>query len=71
MTLTDCHKDPVLEKAKNSLWKVQSLLDKLNYQAQKMRFPGKFVAIDKQTIAFKGQLKLKLRISYKAAFRES
>jgi hypothetical protein len=54
MNLADCRKDPVLEKAENPLWKVQSLLKELNYQTWKMWIPRKFIAIDEQTIAFKG-----------------
>jgi hypothetical protein len=41
------------------------LIDKLNKQAKDMRIPGKWVAIDEQTIGFQGALSMKLCISYK------
>jgi hypothetical protein len=47
------------------MWKVQSLVDELNYWARKHWVPGKWVAIDEQTIGFKGHSGMKLRISYK------
>ena len=49
----------------NPLWKVQTLIDKLNEQASRMWLPGKFVAINEQTIGFQGALGLKVRITYK------
>ncbi len=42
-------------RIKTSLWKVQSFLDELNHHARKHWIPGKWVAIDKQTIGFKGR----------------
>ena len=47
------------------MWKAQSLVDELNYRAIKHWVPGKWVAIDEQTIGFKGRSGMKLRISYK------
>jgi hypothetical protein len=41
------------------------LINELNYCARKHWIPGKWVAIDEQTIGFKGRSGLKLRISYK------
>jgi len=58
-------KDPTEEKKKNPLWKIQPLLDELNFQATNMWLPGKRVAIDEQTLGFKGKNGMKLRISYK------
>jgi hypothetical protein len=51
--------------AKNSLWKVQRLLDKLNDNAAKMWILGKWFSIDKQTLGFQGRIGIKLCISYK------
>ena len=47
------------------MWKVQSLINELNHRAKKHWIPGKCVAIDEQTIGFKGRSGMKLRISYK------
>jgi hypothetical protein len=47
------------------LWKVCELLDKLNRQAKDMWVPGKWVAINEQTLGFQGASGMKLRISYK------
>jgi hypothetical protein len=47
------------------MWKVQSLLDELNHRARQHGIPGKWVAIDEQTIGFKGRSGMKLRILYK------
>ena len=41
------------------------MLDKLGKNAQRCWIPGKWVSIDEQTIAFKGQHGLALRITYK------
>jgi hypothetical protein len=65
LTLSNSHLNPSAEQKKNPMWKVQSLFDELNYHARKMWIPGKWVAIDEQTIGFKGKLGMKLRISYK------
>jgi len=40
-------------------------LDELNKQAKDMWVPGKWVAIDKQTLGFQGASGMKLRISFK------
>ena len=40
-------------------------MDELNHQARKHWVQGKWVAIDEQTIGFKGRSGMKLRISYK------
>ena len=50
---------------KNSLWKVQRLLDKLNNNAAKMWILGKWFSIDKQTLGFQGRIGIELCISYK------
>jgi hypothetical protein len=48
------------------LWKIRKLVDHLNKQCKDMWVPGKFLAIDEQTIGFhQGTLGMKLRISYK------
>ena len=60
------YRDSPKEKQKaNPMWKVQELLDELNKQAKDLWVPRKFVAIDEQTIGFKGASGMKLRISYK------
>jgi hypothetical protein len=60
------YRDSPKEKQKNDpLWKVRELLDELNKQAKDMWVPGKWVAIDEQTIGFQGASGMKLRISYK------
>jgi len=61
----DFRKDPKAESKKNPLFKIQLLLDELNHQAKKMWVTGKWVAIDEQTLGFKGKSGMKLRISYK------
>jgi hypothetical protein len=65
LTLSNYRLNPAEEQRKNPMWKVQSLLDELNHRARKHWVPGKWVAIDEQTIGFKGRLGMKLRISYK------
>ena len=64
-TVADYHDSPKDKQRVNPLWKVQELLDELNNQAKDMWVPGKFVAIDEQTIGFQGASGMKLRISYK------
>ncbi len=64
-TLSDFCENPKESQQANPLWKVQTLIDELNKQASRMWVPGKFVAIDKQTINFQGSLGLKVRITYK------
>ena len=51
--------------AKDPLFKIRSLLQWLNRQSINMWVPGKNMSADEQTIAFKGNSSLKLRISYK------
>jgi hypothetical protein len=65
LTLSDYRLNPAVEQRRNPMWKVQSLLDELNCCARKHWIPGKWVAIDEQTIGFKGRSGMKLRISYK------
>jgi hypothetical protein len=47
------------------MWKVQSLIDRLNHQAWKHWLSGKWVVIDVQTISYMGCLGMKLQILYK------
>jgi hypothetical protein len=49
-TLSDFCENPKDSQQANLLWKVQTLLDELNVQASSMWVPGKFLAIDEQTI---------------------
>jgi hypothetical protein len=65
LTLSNYRLNPVDKQSKNPMWKVQSLVDELNYWARKHWVPGKWVAIDEQTIGFKGRSGMKLWISYK------
>ncbi len=65
MCMFDFRKDAKKETAKNPLWKVQHLLDKLNNNAAKMWIPGKWISIDEQTFGFQGRSGVKLHISYK------
>jgi hypothetical protein len=64
-TLLDFRDNLKKSQQANLLWKVQTLLDKLNEQLSPMWLPGKFVAINEQTIGFQGSSGLKIRISYK------
>jgi hypothetical protein len=64
-TVTDYRDSPKDKQRVNPLWKVQELLDELNKQAKDMWVPGKFVAIDEQTIGFQGASGMKMRIAYK------
>jgi hypothetical protein len=41
------------------------LINELNKQAKNMWIPGKWVAIDEQTISFQGASSMKLHLSYK------
>lgn len=60
------YRDSSSEKQKaNPLWKVRELIDELNKQCKDMWIPGKWVAIDEQTIGFQGASSMKLRISHK------
>ena len=65
-TLCDFRDNPKESQQANPLWKVQTII---NEQARRMWLPGKFVAIDEQTIGFQGASGLKLRISYKREAR--
>ena len=51
--------------SKDPLWKVASLLEEFRKNCQKCWTPGKWMAIDEQTIGFKGAHGLALQISYK------
>jgi hypothetical protein len=64
-TLLDFRDNSKESQQANPLWKVQTLLDKLNKQASSMWLPGKFVNIEEQTIDFQGSSSLKIRILYK------
>jgi hypothetical protein len=64
-SMADYRDNPKQKQQENPLWKVQELLDELNKQAKDMWLPGKWVAIDEQTIGFQGASSMKLRISYK------
>ena len=66
MCMFDFRRNIKQETAKNPLFKVQHLLDELNENAAKMWIPGKWLAIDEQTLGFQGRSSLKLRISYKS-----
>ncbi len=61
----DFHQNAKDAAAKDSLWKVCLVLHHLNKQARLMWVTGKYVSVDEQTIAFKGNLSMKLHISYK------
>jgi hypothetical protein len=63
--LSNFHDNPKESQQANLLWKVQTLLDKLNKQASHMWLPGNFFATDEQTISFQGSLGHKIRILYK------
>ena len=64
-TVGDYRDNPKEKQKTDPLWKVRMLIDKLNKQAKDMWIPGKWVAINEQTIGFQGALSMKLRISYK------
>ena len=66
-TVADYCESPKEKHKSDPLWKVCELLDELNKQAKDMWVPGKWVAINKQTLGFQfqGALGMKLRISYK------
>jgi hypothetical protein len=61
-TMVDCHDSPNTQQRANPLWKVHVLLDHLNKQAKDMWVPGKWLAIDEQTIGFQGASRMKLCI---------
>jgi hypothetical protein len=62
---SDFRADATKEQEKDPLWKVRVLIDHLNKKAKDMWVPGKWVAIDEQTIGFQGASGMKVRISYK------
>ena len=64
-TFQDYRDNPKLKQKTDPLWKVRRLIDHLNKRCAAMWIPGKFLAIDEQTIGFQGVSGLKLRISYK------
>jgi hypothetical protein len=49
-TVANYNDSPKEKQKPNPLWKVRELLGKLNKQAKDIWVPGKFVAIDKQTL---------------------
>jgi hypothetical protein len=53
-TLLNFHDNSRASQQANLLQKVQTLLDKLNKQANGMWLPGMFTNIDEQTIGFQG-----------------
>jgi hypothetical protein len=63
--VADYRDNPKEKQKTDPLWKVRMLIDELNKQAKDMWIPGKWVAIDEQTIGFQGASSMKLRISYK------
>ena len=65
MCMFDFRENAKKETEKNPLWKVQRFLDEINDNAAKMWIPGKWVAIDEQTLGFQGRSGIKLRITYK------
>jgi hypothetical protein len=65
MCLYDYRLNPREQQKKNPLWKLDPILDHLRKNAQRCWTTGKFVAIDEQTIGFKGKHSLALRITYK------
>jgi hypothetical protein len=64
-TVADYRDSPKEKQKYDPLWKVRELLDKLNKQAKDMWVPGKWVAINEQTLGFQGASGMKLCISYK------
>ena len=65
LSFADYRANPKEEQKKNPLWKVERLLAHLNKRCRDMWIPGKWVAIDEQTLGFQGASGMKLRISYK------
>ena len=65
MCMYDFCQDPKKLHEKDPLWKVATILDELRKNSQRCWLPGKWLAIDKQTIGFKGAHELALCISYK------
>ena len=65
LALYDFCKNIAKKTKDNPLWKVQTLLDELNFNGKRVWVTGKWVSIDEQTLGFKGKHRMKLRISYK------
>lgn len=65
MCFYDVRQDVREEVKKDPLFKVRTLLNELNSNAQKWWRTGKWVSIDEQTLGFKGKHGMKLRITYK------
>jgi hypothetical protein len=64
-TVADYRDNPKEKQKIDPLWKVREHIDELNKQSKDMWIPGKWLAIDEQTIGFQGASSMKLRISYK------
>ena len=65
LTFSNYQDNPKEKQKEDPLWKIRKLVDHLNKQCKDMWVPGKFLAIDEQTIGFQGASGMKLRISYK------
>ena len=65
MCLYDYRLNPREQQKKDPLWKLAPILEHLRKNAQRCWSTGKFVAIDEQTIGFRGKHSLSLRITYK------
>ncbi len=65
LTFADYRDSPKEKQKADPLWKVERLLRHLNKRCRDMWIPGKWVAIDEQTLGFQGTSGMKLRISYK------
>ncbi len=65
LTISDYHESPKEKQKEDPMWKICHLADHLNKRCKDMWVPGKFLAINKQTIGLKGMSGMKLRISFK------
>jgi hypothetical protein len=65
LTLSDYRDSPGEKQKADLLWRVWELINELNKQCKDMWIPGKWVAINEQTIGFQGASLMKLQISYK------
>jgi hypothetical protein len=65
LTFADYRDSPKEKQMADPLWKVERLLRHLNKRCRDMWIPGKWVAIDEQTLGFQGASGMKLQISYK------
>ena len=61
----DFCQDPKKLQEKDPLWKGATILDDMQKNSQRCWLPGKWLAVDEQTIGFKGAHGLALCISYK------